>query len=242
MRIDLFLIPGRAKERRFENRAVVNIDILRASTTICKALKEGARAVIPVEEPDEAAEMRRKIGPDTTLLAGERNGLKIDNFDLGNSPLEFSEDVVKGKTIIMSTTNGTRSYRAAVSSSFSLTGAFVNISTITDFISNGGLDIALLCAGNDGDFSIEDTLCGGMIIHKLINEKKLRPDLNDAAALALMLYESNRADLTRAIAGGEHGRLLAGLGFTEDVRIASRPDSLPILPLYKDNLIVLNGG
>jgi 2-phosphosulfolactate phosphatase len=241
MRIELYLIPGRAKERRFENRAVVNIDILRASTTICKALKEGARAIIPVEEPHEAAEMRSNIGSDTTLLAGERGGLKIDNFDLGNSPMEFVEKGVKGKTIIMTTTNGTRSYRASISSSFSLTGAFVNISMVTDFISRAGLDVAILCAGNDGDFSLEDTLCGGMLIHKLIHEKKMKVELNDAASLALILFENSRADLARVIAGGEHGRLLAELGFVDDVRLSSQPDSLPILPFYKNNLIVAGG-
>ncbi len=240
MNIDLYIIPGKHKERRFENRVVVNIDVLRASTSICKALKEGARAVIPVEESDEAAEMRQKIGHDDALLAGERGGLKIENFDLGNSPLEFNEDIIKGKTIIMTTTNGTRSYKASVSSSYSLTGAFVNISAVTDFVAHTDIDTSILCAGNDGDFSIEDALCGGMLIHKLIHEKGRGVSLNDAAGLALMLYENNRDDLNRAISGGEHGRLLAEIGFAEDVRLASQPDSLSILPIYKDNRIVLN--
>ena len=110
MRAELFLIPGPVGEQRLLGKTLVLIDVLRASTTICQALKSGARAIIPVLEPSEAAELRSKIGVDVTILGGEREGIKIDGFDLGNSPSEYTIEKVKGKTVIFTTSNGTRGY------------------------------------------------------------------------------------------------------------------------------------
>jgi 2-phosphosulfolactate phosphatase len=215
------------------------IDVLRASTTICQALKSGARSVIPVIEPGEAAEMRAKIGVDITALGGERGGIKIDGFDLGNSPLEYTEEKVKGKTVILTTSNGTRGYRRAAVSKLIITGALVNISTVVAKTAQVGQDLVIMCAGQDGDFSIEDTLCGGMILHKLLADYKLELDLNDAAELALLLYRSNSRALRTTIARGEHGRLLAKLGFAADVEMATETDSIPVLPVLKDSRIAL---
>jgi 2-phosphosulfolactate phosphatase len=239
MRIDLFLVPGSAVRSGLAEKTIVVIDVLRASTTICQALYAGARAVIPFEEPDEVVEMRDKIGPQDTLIAGERDGIKIENFDLGNSPSEFTPETVGGKTIIMTTSNGTRAFEKAGQSGFIITGAMVNISSVARKIAENNRDLVILCAGHKGQFSIEDSICGGMIISKLSSEHKVNLELNDAASLALLLYRSNSMALKETIAQGEHGRFLKKIGFGDDVIMAARPDSIPVLPILKDNRIIL---
>ncbi|SYZ72695.1 conserved hypothetical protein [Candidatus Zixiibacteriota bacterium] len=239
MRAELFLVPSPIMEQRLAGKTLVLIDVLRASTTICQALKSEARAVIPVMEPGEAAEMRAKIGIETGVLGGERNGVKIDNFDLGNSPLEYTTDKVKGKTVILSTSNGTRGYSRAAGSKLIITGALVNISQVAQRAAGAGHDLVILCAGQDGDFSIEDTLCGGMMLHKLQSENKIELELNDAASLALLLYRSNMRSLKQTIARGEHGRFLKKIGFEKDVELAADIDAIPVLPILKDSRIVL---
>jgi len=240
MKAELFLVPGVIGEERLSNKTLVLIDVLRASTTICRSLDSGARAVIPVESSGEAVEMRTKIGSEDAILAGERKGIKIENFDLGNSPHEYTAERVSGKIIILTTSNGTRSYARASLSSLILTGSLVNISRVTTRVARADRDLVIQCAGDDGDFSIEDTLCGGMLLHKLIAEEKVDLKLNDAASLALLLYRTNRRSLRQVIAQGEHGRYLAELGFASDVDLAASPDTIPVLPVLKDRRIVLD--
>jgi len=240
MRFDLFLVPGPVKENRLADRAVVIIDVLRASTTMCQALQAGARAILPFAESGEAAEMRIKIGLESTLLCGERNGLKIENFDLGNSPSEFTPERVRDKIIIMTTSNGTRAYAGIDRSSLIITGALVNMSRVTRAVADSGRDVAIMCAGRLGQFSIEDTLCGGLLIHRLLTETGRRADLNDAASLALLLYRSNSRALKETIAQGEHGRYLRELGFADDVALAAGVDTIPVLPVLKDKRIINN--
>ncbi len=239
MRTDLFLIPGSVDKKNLTGKTVVLIDVLRASTTICQALHSGARAVIPFEEPGEAAEMRAKLGQGDALLAGEREGIKIDNFDLGNSPREFTPQSVAGKTVILTTSNGTRAYNKAKPAALILTGAIVNISKVAARVARAGNDLVIMCAGREGQFSIEDSICGGMLIDKLYTEHKLEMELNDAASLALLLYRSNRKAIKETIAQGEHGRYLQRINFGEDVLLAGEADSIPVLPVLRDSRIII---
>jgi 2-phosphosulfolactate phosphatase len=240
MRAELFLIPNPVSEDRLAGRTIIMIDILRASTTICQSLQSGARAVIPVERPGEAAELRTKIGIEDTILGGERHGLKIENFDLGNSPMEYTSDRVKGKVVILTTSNGTQAYARAGASQLIITGALVNISKVVKKVAEAGQDLVIICAGDDGDFSIEDTLCGGMLLHKLITEENIKLDLNDAASLATLLYRTNSRSLKKTIARGEHGRLLTEIGFGHDVDTATETDTIPVLPVFRERRIVLD--
>lgn len=239
MRIELFLIPGPVEQERLSGKSLVIIDVLRASTTICQSLSAGARAVIPVETSGEAAELRTKIGIENAILGGERKGMKIDDFDLGNSPFEYTTDRIMEKTVILTTSNGTKFYSRAAQSNPIITGGLVNISAVAGRVARESKDLVIICAGNEGDFSIEDTLCGGMLIDKIINVERMRVELNDAGALALLLYNSNRDSLEEAIAGGMHGRYLKGIGFGDDVVMASKADSIPVLPILHDSRIIL---
>lgn len=238
MLVDLFLTPiplGRAK---VSGRTVVAIDVLRSSTTTCAAIKAGAKGVIPTPGPGEAAEMWNKLGSDMAVLAGERENVRIENFKLGNSPSEYVSEVVAGKFVIMTTTNGTAVYRDTVGADLVICGALVNVSRVAKKVAEAGSDLVIACSGQEGGFSIEDTICAGMLIHLLATEHKCNLTLNDAGSLALLLYRSNKSALKKTIQQGEHGRRLTELGFAADVDTAAAVDSIPVLPVLVDGRLV----
>ena len=239
MNIDLYLTPGPFGKTAVEGKAVVVIDVLRSSTSICAALTSGAKGVIPTNGPGEAGEMWTKVGSDMAVLAGERNGIKIENFQLGNSPLEFTEKTVGGKFVIMTTTNGTAVFSKVNNAAPVLSCALTNISAVAERLATEDKDLIIACAGRDGHFSIEDTLCGGMLIHLLVEKHGKTIKQNDASSLALLLYQTNKDVIRQAIEDGEHGRFLASIGFAEDVSAASAIDSTSVLPVLRDGRLVV---
>ena len=238
MRVQLFLTAGPLHKVEFEKKTVVVVDVLRSSTSICTILMAGARGVIPTAGPGEAGEMFTKLGPETTVLAGEREGTKIENFQFGNSPFEFTRDSVGGKYVILCTTNGTGIFARAARAGLILSGALVNISTVAAAVAEAAQDVIIVCAGHEGGFSIEDTLCGGMLIDLLKNSHHCRLELNDAASLARLLYDANRAELKETIGRGEHGRFLTEIGFGRDVEMSAEVDSRPVLPVMRDGRLI----
>ncbi len=238
MNVQVFLTPAPLERVAFEEKTVVVIDVLRASTAICAMLQSDARGVIPTAGPGEAAEMWTKIGPEIAVLAGERNGVKIENFQYGNSPLEFRPETVGGKYVVMCTTNGTGIFGRTLKAKKIISGALVNVSEVAGAVAAEARDLVIICAGREGGFSVEDTLCAGMLISLLGSRHNQETELNDAASLADLLYDRYRDILPKAVAAGEHGRFLASIGFAQDVRIASEIDSMPVLPLLIDGRLV----
>ncbi len=239
MKVDLYLTPFPFKTASSKGKAVVAIDVLRSSTSTCAALINGAKGVIPSPGSVEAGEMRKKIGSDISLLAGERDNIKLENFDLGNSPAEFIEEIVKDKLIIMTTSNGTAIFGMANNAELVICGALVNISKVAERIASTNYELAIVCAGQKGGFSIEDTICAGMLIHTLNVKHHIETELNDAGALALLLYRTNKTALAQVIQQGEHGRRLTSDGFADDVANAAVVDSIPVLPVLTDGLLVV---
>ena len=238
MKIDLFLTAGPLVKEDVEGKAVVVIDVFRSSTSICAALENGARGVIPTDGQSQAVEIWTKIGPEGAILAGEREGVKIDNFNLGNSPAEFVTEVVAEKLIIMTTTNGTPVFGKASSAEIVVACGLVNIGLVTELLAGVGYDIVIVCSGRNGQFSLEDTLCGGMIIDQLETKHNVTSQLNDAASLSLLLYRTNKNNLSQTIANGEHGRHLKRIGFESDLATASRIDSIKVVPILQDGHLV----
>ncbi len=238
MHVQLFLTSGPLHKVNFEKKTVVVVDVLRSSTSICTILQAGARGVIPTAGPGEAGEMWTKLGQETTVLAGEREGTKIENFQFGNSPLEFTRDTVGGKNVVLCTTNGTGIFARVAKAGLILSGALVNVSTVAAAVAEANEDTIIVCSGHEGGFSIEDTLCGGMLIDLLKNSHRCQIEVNDAASLALLLYEANRSDLKEAIGRGEHGRTLAEIGFGRDVEMSAEVDSRPVLPVMREGRLV----
>jgi 2-phosphosulfolactate phosphatase len=244
-RIELFLIPGEIPESYLKDKLAVTIDVLRACTTIAYAFANGAGSAIPAEEVEEATKLLASLDRRSTLLCGERNGLKIKGFDLGNSPLEYTEDVVAGKTLIMASTNGTPAMTRASVAKVQLLCSFVNIGLVAEALSSAergassGADIAIVCSGRMGRMAIEDTVCGGMLVNLLEGAglADLHDGANDAAIAARDLYLRHSESLGAMVQESSHGRYLASIGFGADLKICSRLDSVPVLPVLADGVI-----
>lgn len=229
--IDVFLLPTLAEPEELRGRTCVVIDVLRATTTVIHALAAGATQVMPCLEIDEARRMAAEIGP-SAILGGERAGGKIAGFDLGNSPAEYVPATVGAKTLVFTTTNGTRALARCKQAQRVLIGGFVNFSAVCDEISNAD-QIALVCGGTDGTVTREDALLAGAIVTEL---KRAGPAvLNDQAEIAADAWQTAVRILTDRPLGmtlrdSRGGRNLIGIGHENDIDLAAQIDRFDIVP------------
>ena len=236
MRIENLFTPSEINESLVKGRTVVVIDVLRACTTVAFAMDGGCERIIPVASVEAATNLVQSLDKKVTLLGGEREGKRIDGFDLGNSPLEYSADVVKGKTVILATTNGTKAISMSQGAEEILIGSFVNMSSVVDRIGKAQNDrLTIVCAGESDRFALEDAVCAGMLIERLSDGRDL--ELSDGAHAARLLYRMNEQSILSLLKNCEHGRYLDGLGFEKDLEICSAVDSLKILPIVKEGRI-----
>ncbi len=238
MKIDVYFTPVGSREGELAGRGVVVLDVLRATTTIVAALANGAKAVVPAGSSEEAVRLSANLERDGFLLAGERRCLKIEGFALGNSPVEMTPETVAGKTVFLTTTNGTPALLAAQGGDPVLVGAAVNFSALaararTAFLASG--DLAIICAGRERQFALEDAYAAGRLI-KLVKRSRKRVDLNDAARVALAIAD-DYADWTDALADSAAAHQLTGLDFGEDVAYAAAADRFDVVPTYADRRI-----
>jgi len=214
--------------------AVVMVDVFRASTTIAMALTGGARFVLPVADVEQAMKLAEPYAESEAVLGGERECQRIEGFHLGNSPREYTREVVAGKVVILTTTNGTRALATAKDAGTVLVGSFVNFNAVADAAA-GHADVTILCAGNNGRLSLEDFACAGGLVSRLAKGKA---QLDDAALAARAAYKNLKADLSRVLASTEHARRLIDLGFRADLDFALKVDSLPVVPQLSEGRIV----
>src|SRR5262245_39566508 len=170
MRVDVFFAPQEVAAADVANRAVAVVDVLRASTTIAVALANGARAVIPLASGEEVVSRAKSLAKSEVKLAGERKMQPIPGFDLGNSPLEFTKEVVEGKTILMSTTNGTSAILSVQGARDVMIASYVNFSAVLSMLRaalRGGTDVAIVCAGHEKHYAIEDSACAGLFVRHI---------------------------------------------------------------------------
>lgn len=240
MRINVSFTPQSLTQKKIDGRQIVAIDVLRASSTMVTALANGARGIVPVAVPSEAVELRTKLGAENVLLGGERGGIKIENFDLGNSPLEYTREIVSGKVIAMCSTNGTALYSLFRYSGAVRVACFLNLSAVSREIVEDGSDVAVLCAGDEGDYSSEDTLCAGALIDKLADSSLENITLNDSAYLAVLHYNASRERLLDSLRDSSHGRDLVALGFGDDIAFVSEIDRYNIAPCFASGQISLS--
>jgi 2-phosphosulfolactate phosphatase len=214
--------------------AVIVIDVFRASTTIAAALAGGARFVLPVADVEQAMKLAEPYADSEVLLGGERECQRIEGFQLGNSPREYTREVVAGKVIVFTTTNGTQALAAAKDAAAVLIGSFVNFSAVADAVA-GHDSVTILCAGNNGRLSLEDFACAGGLVNRLA---KGESQLNDAALAARATYKNLKTDLGRTLTATEHALRLAELGFRADLDFALKVDSVPVVPRLNEGRIV----
>jgi 2-phosphosulfolactate phosphatase len=226
-------LPALTEQQFLAGDTVVVIDVLRASTTIAFALAAGAKEVIPCLQLPDARELKCKLGTDA-LLGGERDGVKIEGFDLGNSPREYLPEVVEGKTIVFTTTNGTKALQACVGAGRVLIGGFVNLSTVSAAIS-ADERVHLLCAGTGDQITREDVLLAGALAEQIYVEH-VSARLNDQALLAIDAWQAATGGvrdpqlIARCLKASQGGRNLEAIGLAGDIRIAAAVDALQVLP------------
>ncbi len=237
LRIEVHFTPGHLDEMELKDKNIVVIDVLRASTTIAVALMNGAKEIIPVSNIDSAVKISGSLFGDVVLRAGERNAKMIEGFNLGNSPLEYKEEIVRGKSIIFMTTNGSGTMVKGRHAKNLVVAGFVNISTVVGFLRELHSDVIIICAGKENNFCIEDAVCAGRIINMLERdaEEDFAPD--DAALAAATLDKSLGRSLLKVLKNSEHGKYLSGLGFADDLKACAAVDSVSVLPVLSGNVI-----
>jgi 2-phosphosulfolactate phosphatase len=239
MRIDLHLTPHPVDELAFRDATVVVIDVLRASTSIVTALAHGAREVIPVATVESAVKLSGSLFGDVILLGGERHGKMIEGFHLGNSPREYTEERVKGKSIIFSSTNGSQAMAKARYARELFVCAFVNISAVADAIRQEPRDFMILCSGSNGWLSMEDAVCGGMLVAKVMDDAQFDVALSDGAQAARALFKAYGKSVLKMLRASDHGKYLETIGFGDDLKACAAVDAFPVLPHYDGNVIKL---
>ncbi len=229
--LDVYLLPDLVEPAALAGRTVVAIDVLRATTTIIHALAAGAREVVPCLEIEDARRLAAEIGQGA-ILGGERGGVAIKGFDLGNSPAEYTQERVGGKSVVFTTTNGTRAMQRCKLAGRVLLGAFVNFSAVCRELTSSH-QVALVCAGTDGHVTREDTLLAGAIVDDLARSKKLQ--LNDQALLAADAWQTAVRLMTDRPLGmmlreSRGGRNLIDTGQENDIDLAAQMDRFDVVP------------
>lgn len=244
MRIDVLFGPATSAPAAVTGRVVAVIDVLRASSTIAAALANGARNVVPLESADEVITRARNFERSQVRLAGEHKMLPIPGFDFGNSPREATREMVAGKTVLLTTTNGTAALMSVQGGARDVVVAsYVNLDAVATLLrtaARGGTDITLICAGHERQFSLEDAACAGRLARE-VAKRVPRAELGDGAFACTVIDRKYGDRLDQLFADSEHGQALADGGFAEDLVVCAAVDSHPVIPIYQDRQITLLG-
>jgi len=241
VRADVAFTPAELPKNGASGRTVVVLDVLRATSSIVHALVNGARRIIPVSAVEEAVRKAEELGRDAVLLCGERDCQRIRGFDLGNSPEEFTAGRVAGRTLIMTTTNGTPALLASAGGAQCLVGALLNAGAVAARLAAAERDALILCSGREGRFAYEDAICAGLILRRL---RKLRPRglTNDAGRAALRLLGRRETSPPPALWRSAAGRRLEELGLGGDVQFCAQVDLHEAVPVFLEQRIELAPG
>lgn len=215
---------------------VVIIDVLRATSTIATALYNGATSIIPVDSVPRCIELGGQLG---AITAGERDGKVAPGLTYGNSPFEYPRSFIAKKTLVLTTTNGTKLLHMALNSGAPaiITGSFPNLGAVCDFLVKEGRNVILGCAAWKDRFNIEDTLFAGAVVSRVQEHF----DINcDSSHMAADMYEAAKGDLYEYMKrmNASHYHRLTGFGLEKDIRYCLTADSAPVLPLYRDGHLV----
>lgn len=243
MRVDVVFGGAGFTSTDVAGRLVAVIDVLRASSSIAAALANGARAVVPLDSSGDAVERAKAFERSDVRLAGERKMLPIPGFDFGNSPAEFTREAVEGKTVIMTTTNGTAAIMSAQGARDVVIASYVNYTPVLAMLRaalRGGTDITLVCAGRERQFALEDAGCAGRYVYN-VSRRVSGVELSDAAQACVLIDRKYGDRVLELFDASEHGRALRNAGFGGDLTACAAVDSYPVLPLYQDRQITKLG-
>lgn len=231
--LSVCLSPALLSSYNLEDSIVVVIDIFRASTSICYGIHNGATSIIPVSTVEECL----KYSSSGHLLAAERNGAIVEGFNFGNSPFSYTIDKVKGKTIVLTTTNGTRSIQLSKSKRASkvLVGSFLNITALCNWLKIQSQSVVLLCAGWKENFSLEDTLFAGAAVEKLKDGFLIK---DDAAHAAFDLYQLAKVDIGSYLKKSSHSARLEKLNIEADIKFCLELDTVDSIPVLSGDKLI----
>ena len=231
--LNVCLTPALLPLFNVEDYIVVVIDIFRATSSICYGIENGAEAIIPVSQVEECAAYREK-GLDY-LLAAERDGSVVEGFDLGNSPFSYTKEKVAGKTIVLTTTNGTHALHLSRSAKKIVIGSFLNLTALSNWLNTQNENVLLVCAGWKNNFNLEDTLFAGAVIEQLKDKGFV---LDDAAIAANDLFQVGKNDINVYLQKTSHGERLKKLGIEKDIEFCLQVDLTTAIPVLAGEKLV----
>lgn len=238
MHIEVFLTSNGFRGDDVKGKVAVFVDVLRTSSTIVAALANGAKAVIPVVDMEQANKIASALDPSSYVLAGERDSHKIPGYPLGNSPQDVTPEVIKDKSLILLTTNGTPVIVQAQVADKVYVASFLNLSAVAQEVQALGKDLVILCAGSRNRISIEDTLLAGMLVYELYPEG-LPETASDSSRLVWSQYKMEAETLTSAIHRGSHAQRLKALGYEADIDYCAQRNVFPVVPHLKEGRLLL---
>jgi 2-phosphosulfolactate phosphatase len=232
-RVEVCFSPEEFGLYKQEYTTVVAIDVLRATSAICTAFHHGAERMIPVSTLEEATEYKQK----GYMVGAERQGKIVDGFDFGNSPYSYMGDVVAGKTLVLTTTNGTKAINRAAETHEVLVGALINLQSMIDFLSENPRDVLLLASGWQGKFNLEDSICAGAIAEALIERGTFLSD-EDSTIASMFLYRQAKNNYFGFLKASSHRRRLRNLNLNEDIKYCLTPNQTRVIPVYREGALV----
>lgn len=236
MKVNLVVSADYIDKEKIKGKSVVVIDMLRATSVIVTAIKNGCNQAIPVLTVEEALDIAKK-DKNNIILGGERKAVKIEGFDCSNSPLEYKTDIINNKTLVITTSNGTRAIKGSAEAKNIFIGSMLNAKAVANKLIEVGQDVVIVNAGTDGEFSIDDFICSGYIINCLIDKlSEGDVELADIASTAYHLYNSHQ-DITSFIKFAKHYRRIINLGLQADLEYCCQKDITDVVPEYAEGII-----
>ena len=229
--VDVCLSPELLNRHHLQHKTAVIVDILRATSCITTGLAFGVRSITPLEDLEECRLMKQK----GYIIAGERNGKKVEGFDIGNSPFEYRQPAFINSKVAITTTNGTLAINRSRMADHVVIGSFLNLGAVADYVRSSEKDCIIVCAGWKGKVNLEDTLFAGALIDRLSGSHK--PD-GDSANIALSAYLFNRSRLLEEVKTSEHAIRLKEHGVIKDIEFCMSVDEYQVLPLLRGDEIV----
>jgi len=236
MKIDIALLPQETKGMDLSDTVCIVLDIFRATTSIVTSMSNGCNMMVPVLSFEDAQKIGAKM--ESVLFAGERKSVRIEGCNLGNSPFEFCQETVQGKSIIMTTTNGTVAIKSTDGAYRTLIGSFLNAKAVCQQATTYGKDILIVCAGTDGLFSLEDALCAGLLVQIL--SEGCGMVLSDSAYAAMLMYAAGQGALVETGIVSRNGQRLRELNRIDDVEYCMQINTLTVVPQYVSGKIIID--
>jgi 2-phosphosulfolactate phosphatase len=211
---------------------IVVIDVLRATTAICAAFDNGIKSLIPVTSIEDAKEYQKK----GYKVGAERGGQIVEGFDFGNSPYSYMKEDLKGETVVLSTTNGTKSINIAKPDGLVVIGALTNLDALTTWLIEQNKNVLCLCSGWQNKFNLEDTICAGAISEALVDTGNYH-SIEDSSIAAKYLYKSAKDNYLGFLKSSSHRRRLINLNLNEDIKYCLTPNQTNVIPILQGDQI-----